>query len=646
MTLKPLEITEFPSSSADGNGSNVNKSDNNNEDEKTKDTPAYSSMRTYNDDDEAEPSSAFVAMSSSDDEIEEDVREEGHTHHRNDEDDNDNESSPTTTQNPHNDDHGDDHKTTVGQTFVHLVKGYIGPGCLSLPWAMSQLGIIPGVLICFALAAWSSYNCWIVVKLKRQLMAGNATTGSSSAAAAGGCGGNPRRQLTYPDVAGCLYGPRAQSITALSIGTQQLAICTVFFSFCGDNLQAVLNGLIRSHYEDHPGFSHAAVITFCFPVVLALAMIPDLKGLASASAFGTILLMVGFGILAVLVLQEYDDRPTYVPETGFPYFNTAGVALYPLAACALLYSYEGICLILPIESAMKNPEHFGKTFCLAMFLAAMTFSVVAAVAVYVFGDVSDGSLTAFLLERYEHNSTSKELIILLWIANAAVSLSVLVTFPLQLFPALELVQEALDGRRHRRVGRGFAPVQTDEEGEGISSVVAVPEENGSEAVDTNTFAPAFAIEDDESDSDDKEQNREQGHDKNKGSDYSDAENAHVVAENQTERFDDEPEPEFNNDNANEDANASGTDSATSLGGTFWLRFGLVMFTYIIAIVVPDVQSLIALAGALAGSLTALILPPALAMADGRRGLLVTSLILGSIFGIVGTVAALMGIVKG
>jgi len=639
MTLKPLEITELSSSSVDENGSRhhaeqpviANKNNNN---EKKKPSTFPTTMRSYDDDDEAEPSSAFMAMSTSDDEIE-DVEDEEPALHGNG-DDNDNDQSPPAavdSQHPHNEDHND-HKTTVWQTFVHLVKGYIGPGCLSLPWAMSQLGIIPGVLICFALAAWSSYNCWIVVKLKRKLMAGNNAITA---------GGMSCRQLTYPDVAGCMYGPRAQGITALSIGTQQLAICTVFFSFCGDNLQAVLNGLIQSHYEDHPGFSHAAVITFCFPVVLALAMIPDLKGLASASAFGTILLLVGFGILGVLVMQEFDDRPGYVPATGFPYFNTAQVPLYPLAACALLYSYEGICLILPIESAMKKPEHFESTFCVAMFLAAMTFSIVASVAVYVFGAVSDGSLTAFLLERYEANSASKELVILLWIANAAVSLSVLVTFPLQLFPALELVQEALDGGRGPGGGARFAPVQTDEVEAGTPSVVAVREQNGAGAVGTNGFAPVFTIEDNEGGG--REQNGAQNHDRDKQSDCHDAEDdARVTVENEAELFADEPEPA--NNNSPNDTNALEDDSSTSFGGSLWLRFALVIFTYVIAIVVPNVQSLIALAGALAGSLTALILPPALAMADGGRVFSVISLILGSIFGIVGTVAALTDIVKG
>ena len=513
----------------------------------------------------------------------------------------------------------DDHKTTVLQTFVHLVKGYIGPGCLSLPWAMSQLGIIPGVIICFVLAAWSSYNCWIVVDLKRKLMTGRLYPAwSQPLPPPPPPQQQQQRQLTYPDVAGYMYGPRAQTITALSIGTQQLAICTVFFSFCGDNLQAVLNGIVQTHVDaSHPGFSHAAVISFCFPIVLALAMIPDLKRLAHASAFGTILLMIGFGILGVLVLQEWGDRPSYVPETGFPYFNTSRVAQYPLAACALLYSYEGICLILPIESAMRQPKHFGWTFCTAMFVAALTFSTVAAVAVFVFGSISDGSLTAFLLEHYDLVGAPQELIWLLWIANAVVSVSVLVTYPLQLFPALEIVQEALDNRR----GPRFTAVQTHDD-QNSTEQVQDPDSDDRQATPSPSPPP--------SSQQDQEQSEEAFHEEED-------------LENDMEDFVDEPTTE-----AQHPPEEDGTSEEHSASGKYsvWLRFSLVLFTYVIAVVIPNVQAMIALAGALAGSLTALIIPPALALANGGgRAFSRCSLVFGIIFGTVGTMAALMDIVK-
>ena len=63
-------------------------------------------------------------------------------------------------------DQGD--RTTPWQTYIHLVKGYVGPGCLSLPWAFSQLGVPLGVAATIALSILTSYNCWAVVRIKRE----------------------------------------------------------------------------------------------------------------------------------------------------------------------------------------------------------------------------------------------------------------------------------------------------------------------------------------------------------------------------------------------------------------------------------------------------------------------------------------------
>ena len=240
---------------------------------------------------------------------------------------------------------------------------------------------------------------------------------------------------------------------------------------------------------------------------------------------------------------------------------------------------------------------------------------------YVFGSIQDGSLTAFLLEHYEAVGARQELIWLLWMANAVVSLSVLVTFPLQLFPALELVQKAVQGwsgRRHR--GPAFVRVQTNDAEQN--------EDNDNVAEQTthdaqSELSPVFTIDDEDDDDDD---------------------DMEAVPQRTHESFVDEPlsQPQQSN---HEPAVETATSSFSSCDDIV-LRIALVLFTYVIAIVVPNVQSLIALAGALAGSLTALILPPILSMAKGGGGAWSwVSLIMGTMFGMVGTVAALMDVVK-
>jgi proton-coupled amino acid transporter len=293
-------------------------------------------------------------------------------------------------------------KTTVRQSLIHLLKGYIGPGCLSLPWAVSQTGFGLGAVACVMLAAWSSYNCWTVVELKRQMQrelqqeqdnndcieddmdddcsdddndnsgSDNGETGRTLNAQAQRVGGGrssaltedgadgitchqtggimPGASLTYPGVAGWLCGSYMHRFTTACVCTQQLAICTVFLSFIGANLQAVLTACAV------PGtaladVSHAAVITMALPAVLALSCLPNLKALAPVTAAGTIMLLIGLALLGLVVAMEWNN-PDNNSSMNSNLISTAPSvpvqwSQVPLALCAILYSYEGINLVSP-----------------------------------------------------------------------------------------------------------------------------------------------------------------------------------------------------------------------------------------------------------------------------------------------------------
>ena len=444
----------------------------------------------------------------------------------------------------------DHDRTTVKQTFIHLVKGYMGAGCLSLPWAISQLGIWPGVIALCLLSVWSSYNCWIVVKLKRYIERSQIIDDTLSEPSTVTTNTN----ITYPDVGDWAYGRKFQSYVTACVCTQQLAICTVFLSFIGENLLAVLAHLNVGFLSTHVG-----VITVVLPVVMALSFLPNLKTLAPVMAAGTVLLMLTFLTLGVVLVLEWPNRPQ-----DDPIEFTASSS--PLALCAILYSYEGINLILPVESAMKEPQHFAPVFVWSMVAVAAMLAIVAVSCVLTFGHVTNGSVTAFLVENYRDDTR-----IMMWLtmANTFVSLSVLLTYPLQLFPALELLGPwivskqwpAQDENDVDDLLDGFEPLPPLPEHEALEeySVASMPDEHDYEGL--------------------------------------------------------------NNEADDDDTSKAGMSSVTSFfpeltmpGDSPQLRAGLVVGTYLVAVIVPNVQALISLAGAVAGSSTALLIPPLLELA--------------------------------
>lgn len=373
-----------------------------------------------------------------------------------------------------------------------------------------------------------------------------------------------KTNLTFPDVGEWAYGTTFQQYVGACVCTQQLAICTVFISFIGENLLAVFDRMNLGGFFD----THAGVMTAVFPVVLSLSFMPSMKKLVPFMALGTILLLACIGLIGVIVGKEWDIRPLpeELPQLTLPKM--------PLAACAILYSYEGICLILPIESSMREPEHFGLVFWGTMTLIAGILAGFASINVIAFGNVTNGSITAFLLDAYKDEPS-----ITFWVmaANTAVTLSVLLTYPLQLFPALELIGSS-------KFARTIGCLDGDVEGE---------------EGDLSGFDPLPPL-----------------------PEHDVADMEEIPSEHHYGQDSDQAQEEDENDDAVSVKSQSTLRSVTDAifpkmimpGDTPQLRFFLVFSTYLVAVAVPNVQALISLVGALAGSSTALLIPPMLELA--------------------------------
>jgi amino acid permease len=460
-------------------------------------------------------------------------------------------------------------KTSVRQTYLHLVKGYIGAGILSLPWAVSQIGYVGGFIAIVIMSLWSSYNCMTIVKIKRYIervnMHNNNLTGAETKSEAASSVASSA--LTYPDVGEWAYGENFSQILSGCICTQQLAICTVFFSFIGENIYAVC----RLVPEMIPSvmMSHVGVMTVALPFIMGLSFIRNLSALTPVMAAGTFLLFVGFGVLAYIISLVWDDRPTEPPEI---HFKSA-----PLALCAILYSYEGICLILPIESSMAEPKKFKKVFWEAMATVAFMLATVSIICVYAFGEVTNGSVTAFLLEKYNGDNTVTGF---LMIANTAVSLSVLFTYPIQLFPVIEILGPEFD------------------------RLISAEEEDGYPEHDLSGFEPMPPLPEHDIAEHDYE--------------FDDFAKTNGDENNKQEEGVDLPQ---NPRELSQDLRDSFMSNITEVlthfhnpGSELPLITALVILTYSVAVMVPNVEALISLAGAIAGSSSSLLIPPMLELA--------------------------------
>ena len=108
--------------------------------------------------------------------------------------------------------------TTLG-LFLSLLKGNIGPGCLSLPHAFT-LAPFPIVIPSFIIIAWLA----IINSLKLSRLA--------------------KQGETYQDCGNRMLGARGGTIVMLSVSLQQLGVCTVYFAFVADNVSKVSSAVV------------------------------------------------------------------------------------------------------------------------------------------------------------------------------------------------------------------------------------------------------------------------------------------------------------------------------------------------------------------------------------------------------------------
>jgi len=388
--------------------------------------------------------------------------------------------------------------------------------------------------------------------------------------------------VTYSDLGERAYGQGFRLLVSIAQCTQQLAICTVYFSFIADNVRAVL------HRALGVDINVRVLMVVTLPFMIFLSLLKDLKVLAPFSKWGVVLMSVAVLMVAGVMITDWGLD---VPLEDRDDTTRIRWPKAPEALCAVLYSYEGINLILPVESAMARPDAFHGIYYCAMVNVFVVFASMGALSVMAFGIVDDGSITAFLMKEMGQGETLG--LVFSYLANLAVSATVVLTYPLQLFPCVLLLSQ-------EKVRRGGGKSNIEK-----ASLL----ENEIEEV------------------------------------YADEDYALQDAPSKTPPDKLLPAQQTQRDMESPPSNKLEGDSSTR-------RVLLVLGTFVVAACITDVQKLISLAGAMAGSMTALIVPPLLAIrypgeepgAGMRRVKSGVLFLIGVFLAIMGTYASLKDIV--
>jgi len=110
---------------------------------------------------------------------------------------------------------------------------------------------------------------------------------------------------------------------------------------------------------------------------------------------------------------------------------------FTLTIGSAIFTFEGIGLILPIQSSMKKPEHFEGLLYLIMFIITCIFTSIGALCYATFGEFTKIQI----ISNFPQDSKLVNAVQFLY------SLAVLVGEPVQLFPAVRIIETKIFGER-------------------------------------------------------------------------------------------------------------------------------------------------------------------------------------------------------
>ncbi|XP_037569572.1 proton-coupled amino acid transporter 1 isoform X1 [Dermacentor silvarum] len=227
--------------------------------------------------------------------------------------------------------------TTNCQTMMHLLKGNIGTGVLAMPSALANAGILVGSIGIVLVGIICIHCMHILVKCNHIL--------SKKV----GC-----RTLDFAGVAhySLRFGPRclrrfangARATVNCFLLLTQFGFCCVYFVFVATSLKEVLHG-------QGIELSVYVYLAILLPVMILYNFIRSLRMLSVASTIANLLQIAGMVLIFYNLFQDMpsiSERPLHL-----------GVSRLPLYFGTVIYAFEGIGIVLPLENEMKSPQDFG-----------------------------------------------------------------------------------------------------------------------------------------------------------------------------------------------------------------------------------------------------------------------------------------------
>lgn len=289
----------------------------------------------------------------------------------------------------------------VSQTFFTLLKAFIGTGIMFLPKAFSNGGLAFSTVTMFVVSIVTMIAFHLLLACK-QIHSGG-----------------------YGEIGEAIAGVGMRKLIMGSITFSQLGFVCAGIVFVAENIQSFAEAVAHGH----AAISSVAIILIQVAILIPLSWIRNISKLGPAALLADIFILVGVTYIYYYDIASITRNGVHETVVAF------NPNKYTLMIGSAIFTFEGIGLILPIQSSMAKPEAFEPLLGLVMIIITILYTSVGALCYMTFGT---GTYIE-IINNYPRDSRFVQAVQFLY------SVAVLVGNPVQLFPALRIMEGGLFG---------------------------------------------------------------------------------------------------------------------------------------------------------------------------------------------------------
>lgn len=288
--------------------------------------------------------------------------------------------------------------TPMGAALL-LLKSFVGTGVLFLPKAYLNGGMLFSNMVLLFVAGLS-YYCFVLLVNTRLAVDGS-----------------------FGDIGGILYGKWMRTLILFSIVISQIGFVAAYIVFTSENLQAFI--LAVSKCKTHIDIQW--LILMQMVIFLPFSLLRDINKITFTALIADAFILIG------LIYLYYYDIFTIVKQGGVADIINFNPKDWTLFIGTAIFTFEGIGLIIPIQESMKNPKKFPPVLGGVMIIISVVFISMGALSYAAYGSKTE---TVVILNMPQDDK----------LVNAVqflYSVAILLSTPLQIFPAIRITENEL-----------------------------------------------------------------------------------------------------------------------------------------------------------------------------------------------------------